>query len=180
MSEHQPKAKSKTRSLPIQPQLRSSYYAILGVHPSASAIEIRQAYRKLSKQYHPDTTELPSEVATGKFQKLNEAYGTLSNPERRSLYDLELGYSRWTVIQPRPPLNQSNSTDDNRSAYLDPSDRPLSSGEIFALILLILTFGGCLLLVLILAMVRGDTSTPNLATFVMINYGFACCGYPTL
>ncbi|MGK7894526.1 MAG: J domain-containing protein [Microcystaceae cyanobacterium] len=180
MTDNQTQAKSKTRSLPIQPQFLHSYYAILGVHPSASVMEIRQAYRKLSKQYHPDTTHLPSEIATVKFQQLNEAYGILSNPERRSLYDLEIGYSRYNVIQPRPSLHHADSAYDNRSAYLDPSDRPLSSGEIFALILLALTFGGCLLLVLILAMVRGETVTLDLAIFVTINYGFACCGYPTL
>ncbi|MGK7931414.1 MAG: J domain-containing protein [Microcystaceae cyanobacterium] len=181
MTEHQPQAKSKTRSFPIQPQFVHSHYGILGVHPSASVIEIRQAYRKLSKEYHPDTTNLSSEVATAKFQQLNEAYGILSHPQRRSLYDLEIGYSRWTVIQPRLSFNHnSDPTYDNRSAYLDPSDRPLSAGEIFALILLALTFGGCLLLVLILAMVRGDTLTPDLAIFFTIHYGFACCGYPTL
>jgi hypothetical protein len=180
MTDHQTQAKSRSRSLPIQPQFSHSYYAILGVHPSASPIEIRQAYRKLSKQYHPDTTHLSSEVATAKFQELNEAYATLSHPERRSLYDLELGYSRYTVIQPQLPLNHPDSAYDNRSAYLDPSDRPLSAGEIFALILLALTFGGCLLLVLILAMVRGEPIASDLATFVTIHYGFACCGYPTL
>jgi curved DNA-binding protein CbpA len=76
---------SKTRSIPTQSRLIHSHYAILGLHPSASVIEIRRAYRELSKTYHPDTTTLPSEVATRKFQRLNEAYGIISNPERRSL-----------------------------------------------------------------------------------------------
>lgn len=67
-----------------------SYYTLLRLHPTASAIEIRRAYRELSKSYHPDTTDLPSAIATAKFQQLNEAYATLSNPERRLTYDLKL------------------------------------------------------------------------------------------
>ncbi|NEP37592.1 DnaJ domain-containing protein, partial [Moorena sp. SIO3B2] len=42
----------------------TSYYEILGLHPSASPIAIRRAYRQLSKRYHPDTTDLPTETAT--------------------------------------------------------------------------------------------------------------------
>lgn len=139
----------------------NSYYAILGLHPSASVIEIRRSYRELSKRYHPDTTDLPSEVATAKFQRLNEAYGTLSNPERRSLYDLTIGYSRWNVIQ--APLESGNSSpysQSSHSAYLDPTDRPLSSGEIFALFILGLTFVGCLVLAIAIGILRGDEAIP--------------------
>ncbi len=145
--DNQTQTQSTTRPLPAEIRIANSYYAILGVYPSASPIQIRQAYRQLSKKYHPDTTCLSSEVATVKFQKLNEAYGVLSNPERRSLYDLKIGYSRYNVIQPR--LEDSAYTHD--SAYLDPTDRPLSGGEIFALMLLGATFVGCLLLAMILA-----------------------------
>ena len=55
-----------------------NYYDLLGIKPTASAQEIRQAYWELSKLYHPDTTELSSAIATQKFQALNAAYGTLS------------------------------------------------------------------------------------------------------
>ncbi len=82
-----------------------SYYTLLGLHPTATAIEIRRAYRELSKRYHPDTTDLQSAIATAKFQQLNEAYATLSNPERRLTYDLKIGYSRLSVIQAPPDLN---------------------------------------------------------------------------
>ena len=91
MSQHQTTAQSTSRAIPVHSRFAHSYYAILGLHPSASVIEIRQAYRELSKRYHPDTTELTAEVATDKFRRLNEAYGILSNPERRSLYDLKIG-----------------------------------------------------------------------------------------
>jgi len=138
----------------------NTYYTLLGLHPSASPIEIRRAYRELSKRYHPDTTSLPTVVATAKFQQLNEAYATLSNPERRLSYDLKIGYSRFGVIQAPPDLNRpvSRSYDWSKSAYLDASDRPLSSGEIFALFILGLTFLGCLLLAIAIGLTRGDAA----------------------
>lgn len=132
-----------------------NHYTLLGLHPSASAIEIRRAYRELSKRYHPDTTSLPSAIATAKFQQLNEAYATLSNPERRLTYDLKINYSRISVIQAPPDLNQPSSQW-HSSTYLDPTDRPLSAGEIFALFILGLTFLSCLLLAIAISLTRGD------------------------
>lgn len=135
-----------------------SYYTLLGLHPTASAIEIRRAYRELSKSYHPDTTDLPSALATAKFQQLNEAYATLSNPERRLTYDLKIGYSRLSVIQAPPDLNSPSRSQisHSSSAYLDPTDRPLSAGEIFALFILGLTLLGCLLLAIAIGLTRSD------------------------
>jgi len=139
----------------------TSYYALLGLHPSASPLEIRRAYRELSKRYHPDTTDLPTVTATTKFQQLNEAYATLSNPERRVAYDQKIGYSRLNVIQAPPglnsPVNQSRPRYSS-SAYLDPTDRPLSAGEIFALFILGLTFLGCLLLAIAIGLTRGESA----------------------
>jgi curved DNA-binding protein CbpA len=138
-----------------------SYYTLLGLHPSASSIEIRRAYRELSKRYHPDTTDLPTESATRKFQQLNEAYATLSNPERRVAYDQKIGYSRLNVIQAPPglntPVHQQRPTYSS-SAYLDPTDRPLSAGEIFALFILGLTFVGCIALAIAIGLTRGDAA----------------------
>lgn len=134
-----------------------NYYTLLGLHPSASAIQIRRAYRDLSKRYHPDTTELPQDRATAKFQQINEAYATLSNPERRMRYDLKIGYSRISVIQAPPDLNPSpRQAWVSKSAYLDPSDRPLSSGEIFALFILGLTFLGCIILAIAIGLTRSN------------------------
>ncbi|MDB9496967.1 J domain-containing protein [Spirulina major CS-329] len=152
---------SESDHRPPTPETRilNSYYGILGIHPSASVLEIRRTYRDLSKKYHPDTTELPQAVATAKFQQLNEAYATLSNPQRRLLYDAQIGYSRWNVIQPDPP-DWSDAADQDwpRSAYLDPSDRPLSSGELFALCILGVTFLGCLLVAIAVGLAQGDTA----------------------
>ncbi|TAF09339.1 MAG: J domain-containing protein [Nostocales cyanobacterium] len=138
----------------------TTYYSLLGLHPSASVIDIRRAYRELSKQYHPDTTELPATVATEKFQQVNEAYATLSHPERRFSYDLKIGYSRFGVIQAPTDLNQSvhKPYDYSKSMYLDASDRPLSSGEIFILFVLGLTFVGCLLLAIAVSIIRSEST----------------------
>ncbi|HCF26185.1 MAG TPA: molecular chaperone DnaJ [Cyanobacteria bacterium UBA11049] len=137
----------------------TTHYTLLGVHPSASAIEIRRAYRQLSKRYHPDTTDLPQAIATAKFQQLNEAYATLSNPERRMRYDNQIGYSRLYIVQAPAEFNRpvaKSQVRQSSSAYLDPTDRPLSSGEIFVLFILGLTFIGCILLAIAVGLTRGE------------------------
>ncbi|MBX2862615.1 MAG: J domain-containing protein [Leptolyngbyaceae cyanobacterium MAG.088] len=141
-----------------------NHYELLGVKPTASAQEIRRAYRELSKLYHPDTTELSGAIATQKFQALNEAYGTLSNPEQRLSYDHKIGYSRFYVSQsPKDLENGSSKTPfESRYSYLDPTDRPLSAGEIFALFILGLTFAACLALVLILGIADSDFTLSSL------------------
>ncbi len=146
--------RQKSTILPPQVKPSNTYYGLMGLHPSVSNLAIRRTYRQLSKKYHPDTTELPSNVATAKFQQLNEAYAVLSSPEQRSLYDLKIGYSRINVIQ-APDWSKPNPDQYSRTAYLDPTDRPLSSGEVFVLVLLGLTFAGCLLLVLVMVYLRG-------------------------
>ena len=164
MTEQQTAKQSTSRKIPVQMPFANSHYAILGLHPSASVIEIRRAYRELSKRYHPDTTELPSALATAQFQRLNEAYGVLSNPQARSFYDLKIGYSRWNVIQtPSEPQKDPKTGQWSSSAYLDASDRPLSGGELFALLILGLTLIACLVLAIFIAILRGDEVIPNTA-----------------
>jgi curved DNA-binding protein CbpA len=137
---------------------QQTYYDLLGVHASASEIEIRRAYRELSKKYHPDTTTLNTAAATVKFQALNEAYAIVSHPERRSTYDRQIGYSRLFVAQTPPNFHHRPQRPDKyrSSAYLDPTDRPLSGGEIFALLMLITTFVGCLILAISIGIIRGE------------------------
>ncbi len=62
------------------------YYQILGVSRDASDEEIRRAYRKLARQYHPDVRPGEKE-AEQKFKEINEAYEVLSDPEKRRRYD---------------------------------------------------------------------------------------------
>ncbi len=159
MNPNQVTAKNKSQKISGKTPLGSGHYGLLGLHPSASAIEIRRSYRELSKLYHPDTTDLPPSVATAKFQQLNNAYATLSNPERRLAYDLKIGYSRVNVIQSPPgfntPVSRSREKTSN-SAYLDPTDRPLSPGEIFALFIMGTTLIGCLVLAIAIGLIRGN------------------------
>ncbi|MBD0309831.1 MAG: J domain-containing protein [Microcoleus sp. T1-bin1] len=145
--------------MPGKTPLGSSYYGLLGLHPSASQIEIRRSYRERSKLYHPDTTDLPPVVATAKFQQLNNAYATLSNPERRLAYDLKIGYSRLNVIQSPPGFNtpvSGSGKKTSNSAYLDPTDRPLSPGEMFALFIMGASLIGCLVLAIAIGLIRGN------------------------
>lgn len=63
------------------------YYKVLGVPRSASEDDIKKAYRKLAMQYHPDRNPGKEEWANEKFKAINEAYGVLGNPEKRSQFD---------------------------------------------------------------------------------------------
>lgn len=63
------------------------YYEILGVQKDASQDEIKAAYRKMAKKYHPDVTTESKEVAEEKFKKVSEAYEVLSDEGKRKTYD---------------------------------------------------------------------------------------------
>ena len=71
------------------------YYKILGVDRKASSDEIRKAYRKLAKQYHPDYNP-NNKQAEERFKEINEAYEVLNDPKKRSHYErLGSDYSQW-------------------------------------------------------------------------------------
>ena len=61
------------------------YYATLGVEPGAGDAEIKTAYRRLARKYHPDVSKEAG--AEDKFKAINEAYEALRDPEKRSAYD---------------------------------------------------------------------------------------------
>jgi len=95
------------------------YYAILGVEPNAGEAEIKAAYRRLARKYHPDVSQDPG--AEEKFKAINEAYEALRDPKKRQAYDQlrAQGYSpgdeihqpEWgtwsTRIDPNSPLRFS-------------------------------------------------------------------------
>lgn len=87
-----------------------TYYDILGVPRSATASEIKRAYRRLAVTYHPDKNPDPS--AEQLFKLINEAYEVLGDPPKRSRYDVELAVP--TAVPTAPPAPR----------HRDPAYRP--------------------------------------------------------
>ncbi|XP_027355696.1 NAD(P)H-quinone oxidoreductase subunit T, chloroplastic [Abrus precatorius] len=95
-----------------------SHYEFLGVSPDADLEEIKVAYRRLSKEYHPDTTSLPLKTASEKFMKLREIYNLLSNDESRRFYD-------WTLAQEAA----SRQAEKTRMKLEDPYEQEVKNWE---------------------------------------------------
>jgi curved DNA-binding protein CbpA len=125
-----------------------SHYQRLGVSPDASAESLRQAFRLLSKRYHPDTTALPQPEAEAAFRELQGAYSVLSDPDERRRYDAQLAL-----------MSTASGPASLHSVALPPQllqqRRPLSGGEWLALLLLVSAALFSLLLGVGLAWLRG-------------------------
>src|SRR5271167_731225 len=82
------------------------YYESLGVPRTASADEIKKAFRKLAREFHPDVAK-DKKKAEEKFKEINEAYEVLSDADKRKKYD-ELGANWKSGAEFRPPHGAGN------------------------------------------------------------------------
>ncbi|HEY5971100.1 MAG TPA: DnaJ C-terminal domain-containing protein [Pseudoxanthomonas sp.] len=82
------------------------YYDILGVEPSAGEAELKTAYRRMARKYHPDVSKEPG--AEDKFKSVNEAYEALRDPQKRAAYDRlrAQGYRSGEEFRPPPDFGR--------------------------------------------------------------------------
>src|SRR4029077_11357975 len=93
------------------------YYAILGVPRNASEEEIKKAFRKLARQFHPDVAK-DKKAAEEKFKEINEAYEVLGDPANRQKYD-RLGRD-WDKTAPAgPPPDYGFGAEANGEPHVD-------------------------------------------------------------
>jgi hypothetical protein len=112
------------------------FYYILGADSTATTAEIKEAYRKLSKKFHPDLNP-DDEYFESRFVEIQEAYEVLSDPVRRSRYDKALNQFKANSGEYKPPrqtYKASSSTGKSRTRGLD-------IGFTFVLFLITLIFG---------------------------------------
>lgn len=104
-------------------QMRSSHYELLGVPPTASGKEIRDAYRRLLKQTHPD-----SGGSAALLDLVSEAYGVLIDPEERRQYDERNGFvtarGAATAPEPRAPVSPPVEAEETVPAAAEPVTGP--------------------------------------------------------
>ena len=93
------------------------YYAVLGVSESASPEDIKKAYRKLARKFHPDVSK--EEGATDKFKDVGEAYEVLKDPEKRAEYDQLRKYGAQGDGSFQPPPGWKSSSGFGGGGYTE-------------------------------------------------------------
>lgn len=133
----------------------TDHYSLLGLQPSASPEELRQAFRRLSKRFHPDTTRLPAAEAELAFQQLRQAYAVLIDPQSRRRYDGERRLAALAAAARPLPDPVVFPTPSTASPGADAVRRALSGGEWLALLLLALALVFSLVIGVGVALARG-------------------------
>jgi molecular chaperone DnaJ len=98
--------------------MAKSYYAILGISPNASIDDIRSAYRRLAREFHPDYYAGSSD----RFREIQEAYSVLGDARRRREYEQNI-----SKVSPQKPARHAAYS---RPEPLIPEERPFDLGEI--------------------------------------------------
>lgn len=96
------------------------YYKIMGLDKKATAEEIKKAYRKLARKYHPDVSKEPN--SEEKFKEVSEAYETLKDPEKRAAYDQLGSYQPGENFRPPPDWEKKYSSQNFSFDDIDLSD----------------------------------------------------------
>ena len=119
------------------------YYAVLELPPNADDVTIRLAYRRLARRYHPD---IAGDESLHLMQTLNVAYQTLSDPERRRVYDASRPAPSPPAKETPPPQTQKEQRTGTVSASPGPLRRiaVLDSGETSAVVSVAMSYGGAL------------------------------------
>ena len=66
---------------------KRDYYEVLGVDKNASEADLKKAYKKMARKYHPDLNRDDPKTAEAKFKEVNEAYDVLKDPQKKAQYD---------------------------------------------------------------------------------------------
>ena len=99
-----------------------NYYAILGVTPDSTQAEVKSAYRKLARKYHPDVNNSPDSLEI--FKDISEAYELLSNPQTRKQYNMINGFYR------KPEMKNSSASGSFRNSEQQSGSKPNPEPEI--------------------------------------------------